>query len=149
MLEKVSDTYRSARRAMATAYDRQKDADFHQWRKAIEDHSGHIRQLADVWPEEMQGRLEVLEHLGSLLGEDQDLSVFAGTLSGDAGLEEREQPVVLGRIEQRQHALRAMARPLGRRLFAEPPAAFKRRLHWYWKTWRDRGDASQAHGQAA
>ena len=118
MLGMMSDTYRWARRAMATAYDRQKDADFHAWREAIQDHCGHMRLLADVCPEEMRGRLEVLEQLRSLLGEDQDLSVLAETLACDDRVGEREQPVVLGRIGQRQYALRAMARPLGRRLFA-------------------------------
>ena len=146
----MSDSYRGGRRAMATAYERQRDADFHEWRQAIEDHGDQMRLLAEVWPEEMRGRLEVLEHLGSLLGEDEDLSLFAGTLSRRRGLGSAEgREVVLGRIEQRQHALRAMARPLGRRLFAEPPAAFRRRLHQYWKIWRDRWDASQPQGQAA
>ncbi len=42
-----------------------------------------------------------------------------------------------------------MARPLGRRLFAEPPAAFKRRLHQYWKVWRDRSDARELQDRAA
>jgi hypothetical protein len=101
-----------------------------------------VRLLADVWPEEMGGRLEVLERLGSLLGEDHDLAVLACTLSDEpAGFDHRrDRQVLLVQIAQRQQALRALARPLGRRLFAEPPSTFKRRLHQYWKAWRDRGN---------
>jgi hypothetical protein len=147
----LGDSYRGGRRAMVTAYERQRDVDFHEWRRAIEDHGDHLRLLAAVWPEEMGGRLDVLEHLGSLLAEADDLSLFAETLSREPrGLDGGgDGKVLLGRIKQRQQALRAMARPLGRRLFAEPPSAFKRRLHQYWKVWRDRSDVSQPHDQAA
>jgi CHAD domain-containing protein len=147
----LGDTYRWGRRAMATAYHRDEDTDFHEWRKAIKYHGYHVRLLADVWPEEMGGRLEVLDHLGGLLGEDHDLSVFAEALSREPRCFDNEQDreVLLGLIKQRQQALRAMARPLGRRLFAEPPAAFKRRLHQYWKVWRDRSEVSQPQDRAA
>ena len=142
----LSDTYRWGRRAMTTAYHREKDVAFHEWRKAIKYHGYHVRLLADVWPEEMGGRLEVLERLGSLLGEDHDLAVFACTLTDEPACfdNRRDRQVLLGLIAQRQQALRALARPLGRRLFAEPPSTFKRRLHQYWKVWRDRGEVIEA-----
>jgi hypothetical protein len=146
----LSDSYRGGRRAMGTAYGRKRDADFHEWLRAIEDHGHHLRLLAAVWPEEMGGRLDVLEHLGSLLAEADDLSLFAETMSREPRDSGGDGEVLLGEIKQRQQALRAMARPLGRRLFAEPPAAFKRRLHQYWKVWRDRSEVvSQPHDQAA
>jgi hypothetical protein len=147
----VSDSYRGSRRAMVAAYERQRDADFHEWCRAIEDHGHHLRLLAEVWPEQMGGRLDVLEHLGSLLAEADDLSLFAETLSREPrGLDSGgDGEVLLGRIKQRQQALRAMARPLGRRLFAEPPAGFKRRLHQYWKVWRERSDAVYLQDRAA
>ena len=142
----LGDTYRWGRRAMATAYHHKQDAAFHEWRKAIKYHGYHVRLLADVWPEEMAGRLEVLERLGSLLGEDHGLAEFACTLAdGPADVDSRsDRQVLLVQIAQRQQALRALARPLGRRLFAEPPSAFKRRLHQYWKLWRDRANGRPA-----
>jgi CHAD domain-containing protein len=148
----LRDTYAWGRSAMATAYDRGKDADFHDWRKAVKYHGYHVRLLADLWPEEMNGRLEVLERLGTLLGEDHDLAVFAETLTSERDCfdNRRDQQVLLGLIAQRQQALRAMAHPLGRRLYAEAPAAFTRRLHRYWRIWRDRNDAREtAVAQAA
>jgi CHAD domain-containing protein len=138
----LGNTYRWGRRAMATAYDDGDDHAFHEWRKAVKYHGYHIRLLADLWPEELNGRREVLERTAELLGQDHDLAVFAETLQNEPRCfdNRRDKDVLLGLITQRQQALRAMARPLGRRLFAEPPAIFCRRLHSYWRIWRERAD---------
>jgi CHAD domain-containing protein len=138
----LQDTYRWGRRAMAAAYASGAAEDFHEWRKAVKYHGYHMRLLADLWPEELNGRLDVLEHLGELLGQDHDLTIFAETLQKEPDCFDnpRDNDVMLGLIAQRQQALRAMARPLGRRLFAEPPGRFCRRLHAYWRIWRKQAD---------
>jgi CHAD domain-containing protein len=136
-------TYRWGRRAMHAAYRARDDRVFHDWRKAVKYHGYHIRLLAGIWPEEINGRREALGRLGDLLGEHHDLTVFAETFQAEPRCfdDERDREVLLGLIEQRKAALRAMARPLGRRLYAEQPAAFCRRLHSYWKIWRSGKDA--------
>jgi CHAD domain-containing protein len=136
-------TYRWGRRAMDAAYRAADDRVFHDWRKAVKYHGYHMRLLAGIWPEEINGRLEALGRLGDLLGEDHDLAVFAETLRTEPRCfdNERDREVLLGLIEQRKGALRAMAQPLGKRLYAEQPAAFCRRLHRYWKVWRSPKDA--------
>jgi CHAD domain-containing protein len=136
-------TYRWGRRAMHSAYHAADDRLFHDWRKAVKYHGYHMRLLAGIWPEEINGRLEALGRLGDLLGEDHDLAVFAETLRSEPRCfdDERDRDVLLGLIEQRKGALRAMAQPLGKRLFSEQPAAFCRRLRRYWKIWRDPKDA--------
>jgi CHAD domain-containing protein len=141
----LRDTYRWGRQAMATAHGSGRDADVREWRKAVKYHGYHVRLLADLWPEELNGRLDVLDKLGTLLGEDHDLAVFAETLRGEPACfdDGRDQQVLLGLIAQRQQALRAMAHPLGRRLYAEAPAAFTRRLHRCWRIWRSRRDARE------
>jgi CHAD domain-containing protein len=138
----LANTYRWARRAMATAYDGGGATEFHEWRKAVKYHGYHIRLLADLWPEELDGRREVLDRVGELLGQDHDLSVFAATLRDEPRCfdDPRDQQVLRGLIAQRQEALRAMARPLGRRLFAERPSVFTRRLGAYWRAWREQAD---------
>lgn len=131
-------TYRWGRRAMETAYRTGEDGAFHDWRKAVKYHGYHMRLLADLWPQEMTGRQGALDELGSLLGEDHDLVMFAETLRTEPRCfdDERDREVLLGLVEQRKAALRAMARPLGRRLFAERPREFRLRLHGYWRAWR-------------
>jgi CHAD domain-containing protein len=136
-------TYRWGRRAMESAYRAADDRVFHDWRKAVKYHGYHMRLLAEIWPEELNGRLEALERLGDLLGEDHDLVGFAETLRTEPRCfeNERDREVLLGLIEQRKAALRAMAQPLGKRLYAEQPSAYCRRLHRYWKVWRNPKDA--------
>jgi CHAD domain-containing protein len=147
----LGSTYRWGRRAMAAAYGDPDDAAFHDWRKAVKYHGYHVRLLADMWPEEMEGRQGVLEKLGELLGEDHDLAVFAETLRAERRCfdDERDRQVLQGLITQRQQALRAMARPLGKRLYAERPSEFCRRLHHYWRTWRARGDRRERNRAVA
>jgi len=94
-----------------------------------------LRLLAGIWPEEVNGRLEALERLGRLLGDDHDLAVFAETLRTEPRCfdSERDREVLLGLIEQRRRPCARWARPLGERLYAEQPTAFCRRLQRYWR----------------
>jgi CHAD domain-containing protein len=134
----LQQTYRWGRQALGAAYHDSDDAAFHGWRKAVKYHGHHVTLLAAMWPDELEGRRQALGRLGDLLGEDHDLAVFAETLRSERRCfdNDRDQQVLLGLIRERQGALRAMARPLGRRLFAEPPAAFTRRLSRIWHLWR-------------
>jgi hypothetical protein len=124
----VSETYAWGRKAMAAAYRAGDGAAFADWRRAVKYHAYHVRLLAELWPDELGGRLEVLDRLAELLGEDHDLAVHARHAPVEGAARER-----LALVQQRQQALRALARPLGRRLFAERPASFVRRHRGHWK----------------
>jgi CHAD domain-containing protein len=139
-------TYRWGRKAMSRAYASGADEDFHEWRKAVKYHGYHMRLLADLWPEELNGRCDVLDRAGELLGQDHDLTIFAETLKNEPDCFDTpaDNDVMLGLIRQRQEALRAMVRPLGRRLFVEPPSIFRRRLHGLWRIWRRQADQQAA-----
>jgi hypothetical protein len=126
VLAGVGATYRWSREAMAAAYRDGSENSFQGWRIAVRYHALHIRVLADLLPEELGGRLEVLERLGELLRQDHDLSVAAAR-SHHLG----SSPLT-ALVDQRHQALRAMARPLGRRLFHDPTPLFCRRLNQDW-----------------
>ena len=98
----LGSTYRWGRRAMDTAYRKGEDAAFHDWRKAVKYHGYHMRLLADMWPEQMNGRLAVIDELGTLLGQDHDLSVFAETLRKEPRYldDERERERLLELVRQ-------------------------------------------------
>jgi hypothetical protein len=132
----VRRTYAWARSAMTAAYERDRDLLVREWHRAVRYHGYHVRLLADLWPDEMIGRLQVLERLGELLSEDRELTILAATLTGGARENGRRRAALLEVIQQRQQALRAMARPLGRRLFAEPASVFGRRLQQCWRSWQ-------------
>ena len=110
ILSGLTSSYRWSRETMAAAYGGCSDAAFHQWRLAVRDHALQVRALAALWPAALGGRLEVLERLAELQGQDRDLHLRHG-----------ERPEMLDPINQRHEALHALARPLGRRLFGAPP----------------------------
>ena len=130
LAEAVPETYGWARRMMKDAYGRGGAAAFREWGVAVKYHALHMRLLAELCPYELHGRREVIERLGELLREDRELSAFASELSArDAGPNSEPADAHVDElIAQRQQALRALARPLGRRLFADPTRAFAHRL---------------------
>ena len=137
ILAGVAASYRWGRETMAAAYEGCTEAGFHEWRMAVRYHALHVRELAALWPADLGGRLEVIERLSELQGQDRDLYLRHG-----------ERPEMLDLITQRHRALRALAWPLGRRLFGEPPATFRRCLHALWQTWRTKQDAPRHSARA-
>lgn len=138
-------TYRQARRGLDTADAQRSTESFHQWRKRVKDHRYQLRLLQDVWPPVLRAHRRELHALGELLGDDHDLAVLRGTLDADPGGLGGEVAVAEVRvaIDQRRALLQDRAVVLGRRSFAETPAAFVRRLESYWQA-RDAEVASPA-----
>lgn len=138
----LRDTYRQARQAMHAAYQPgdqgDPDAAFHDWRKAVKYHGHHMRLLAGVAPEVVQPRLEALDQLGDLLGEDHDLAVFAQTLRDESADFDRhlDRRAIEDSIARRQKSLRDKARPLGDWLFRQSPRVFSDQLEQHWRRWR-------------
>jgi hypothetical protein len=123
VLAGLGETYRWAREAMAAAYAGGDQVEFARWRVALACHGVQLRRLAALCPGDLDGRQEVVARLGELLRQDARLTRLAA-----GGWEEPGRPPPPGLVDQRHQALRALARPLGRRLFAEPPASFCRVL---------------------
>lgn len=130
----LKTVYGRGRRAMKAAYAGNKAEDFHEWRKFVKHHLYHLRLLRRTWPEILQPWQSELDKLAEFLGDDHDLSTIASALESAPDL---VGAVVDGRwlhgeVLAKQTALRAEAGILGRRLFAESPAALTRRLDAYW-----------------
>lgn len=134
----LEETYARARLAGKHAYRSGRGEDFHDWRKAVKYHGYHLRYLGDLFPAEIDARLAEVDALGDLLGREHDLTVFAETLVSEPRCfdNKADRDLILGLVERRRKQLRREARPYRARLFAEPPAAFTRRMHHYWRAWR-------------
>ena len=103
----------------------------HAWRKRAKDLWYHRRLLTPVWPEVLGAEAEEAHRLTELLGDDHDLAVLAAWIDGAAPLAplaDAERPALRALAEERGAELRAGAARLGRRLYAESPKAFARRL---------------------
>jgi len=131
-------TYRRARRAMAVAYDIPTAENFHEWRKQVKYNDYHMRLLGEVWKPFMQSLAKETDDLSDLLGDDHNLDVLHKTLikSPKKYGKKRDIQVLLGLIDRRSAELRAEAKTIGARIFAEKSKAFGCRFRVYWEIWR-------------
>lgn len=132
----LEKTFERCAAGMAAAYSSQDDADFHAWRKSIQQHWRQMRLVGNAWPEYFEARAAQARELSELLGAAQDLSVLIAYV--DAGADHRVDPRALAGLRnaaiKRQRLLREAARPRGARLCAEGPGGFARRAAVYWET---------------
>jgi CHAD domain-containing protein len=128
-------TYRRGRRAMQSAEADPSETNFHQWRKRAKDLWHELQLLSGAWSETLEPLAGEAHRLSDLLGDHHDLAVLRADLN-DRRLGERETQALETVIEERQAGLATEAFELGRRLYAERPKTFGRRLHRYWEVWR-------------
>jgi CHAD domain-containing protein len=134
----LADGYRRCRRRMRAAYADETPEAFHAWRRAVKTHRYQMQALEPLWPAEIEAQRRDLEKLGDLLGEEHDLAVLAETLREERTCFADSDACnhFLAALERRQRELRALARPLGERLFAEKTGAWERRHRAYFRIFR-------------
>jgi CHAD domain-containing protein len=124
----LTDTYRSARRAMPKAWAEATPEVLHELRKRVVEHRYQMELVESLWPRFGKLWVEETQRLRNRLGAHQDLAVLARLAAPRQPLapwRSRLTPIIAQR--QRKHA-RGAAR-LAARLFAERPKAFRRRLN--------------------
>jgi CHAD domain-containing protein len=127
IVEGLTETYRSARRALPKAWPEAKPEELHELRKRVVEHRYQMELVEPLWPRFGKLWVEETQRLRNRLGAYQDLAVLSRLTAPRQPLapwRARLAPIVTQR--QRKHA-RAAARQAGR-LFAERPKAFHRRL---------------------
>lgn len=115
-------TYRRARAAFAAADADPSATNLHEWRKRVKDLWYQQRLLEDAWPGVLKAQAGEAKALSKLLGHDHDLVALRERVDDDD---------VRRLIDRRRAELLDEARALGRRIFAERPKAFRRRLREY------------------
>jgi CHAD domain-containing protein len=125
--------YRRGRRAFARAQAKPTVENLHEWRKRAKDLWYHLRLLRPLSPAIIGGYADEAHGLSDLLGDDHDLALLRETLLGGGGEVPVDVDAVIELIDHRRAQLQADAMQVGERLYAEPPKAFRRRLHRYWK----------------
>jgi CHAD domain-containing protein len=125
----IAEAYRRGRKAFATADADPTTENLHDLRKRVKDLWYQQRLLRPAWPAVLEAQADEAHTLADLLGDDHDLGVLAERLRDDPPTQDTE--AVLGLIEVRRDELLARIRALGRRVYAEKPKAFARRLKRY------------------
>jgi CHAD domain-containing protein len=130
-------TYKSGRKNLAEAEADPGDEALHEWRKRAKDLWYHQRVLHPLWPALMEAQADQLDELGELLGDDQDLANLRRSLSTEASLTSAvadDLDPLVELIDRRRAQLREHALVLGRRVYAESPAAYRERHQSYYRT---------------
>jgi CYTH domain-containing protein/CHAD domain-containing protein len=131
----LARSYRDGRRGMKRVLEEPSTENVHEWRKRAKDLWYQLRILRDAWPEPLGATVDQADRLADLLGQHHDLAVLAEDLRSRPDLGERG--AFEKAIERRQGELLDAAVGIGRRLYAEKPKAFSRRIAGYWSAWRD------------
>ncbi|WAC28794.1 CHAD domain-containing protein [Ancylobacter sp. SL191] len=132
LLRALRDEYARGRR-LVRSIDPGDPESLHELRKAVVAQRYQMELVSEAWP--ALGKLWVaeLQRLRDKLGKHQDLAVLAAELAAlPAGRQSWRQPLT-DAIAARQARLVLSALRLHRRLFAETPRAFRRRLKVYLK----------------
>lgn len=127
-------SYRDARRAMRRARRDPSLENLHDWRKRVKDTWYELRLLAPVCGPIVGGAAQEAASLSEVLGEEHDLGVLRDRLV--------ELEALTALIDERRAYLQAQAQLIGRRLYAERPNAFVRRLKRLWQAGRVQACAS-------
>jgi len=129
-------TYRRGRAEMVVAYQAPSPTSFHRWRKRVKYLKHQMEIITPLWPEVVLGMVITLDRMSELLGEDHDLAELLETLSGRPELcpNPVERSLLRALAEQRRSDLETASRILGRRIYAESPAALKGRFGAYWES---------------
>jgi CHAD domain-containing protein len=129
-------TYRRGRNALVLARGDRSPETMHAWRKRVKDLWYHLRVLTPVCGPSVRGQAKEADRLAELLGDDHDLAVLKVAVE-DIGDELPLDLVALfGLIDHRREQLQSEAIPIGERLYAEKPKAFRRRMHRSWRAGR-------------
>jgi len=127
--------YRRGDKRFARAYNNPTVENFHEWRKRVKYLWYHVRILRPLWPGYFRELANQTHTLSNYLGDDHDLAelrqlVLSRPELFDGQNETMEELVEL--INQDHADLRASARYLGGRIYAEKAGTFVDRVGHYW-----------------
>ncbi len=124
--------YRQGRRRFARTHATPDMEHFHEWRKRVKD-LWHVFQLLEAsWPPVLNVLADQAHTLSDHLGDEHDLGVLAERVRTDGLGAPEERDRLMDLITARREELRADARLLGLRMYAEEPWDFVDRMAAYW-----------------
>jgi CHAD domain-containing protein len=127
-VEALTRTYVRGRENFKTVLEDPTSEHLHEWRKRVKDLWYQQQLLEELWPGVMKAQAKEAKQLSKQLGEDHDLAVLSEVLRGDRSLDGDE---LLPLIAKRRKQLLKQMRRRGRRVYAEKPKHFARRLRRY------------------
>jgi CHAD domain-containing protein len=137
--------YRRGRRDLTRAERDPTTENLHEWRKRVKDLWYHARLLEEAWPRMLKAQAKEAHKLADLLGDDHDLAVLAAQLDdgGPAVAVVLDEATLRELIARDRAELQTRALRVGRRLYAERPKDYRRRLEGYLRSVRSDPPSNQ------
>ncbi|MGB6537395.1 MAG: CHAD domain-containing protein [Xanthobacteraceae bacterium] len=127
--------YRNARRHVPADWSLATPEELHALRRRLVDHRYQMELIEPLWPRFGRMWTEEAERLRDRLGKCQDLAML-DRLTGPRQPLAHWRARLMPACEERRIALCQRAARIARRLFAEKPKAFRRRLETLWEEGR-------------
>jgi CHAD domain-containing protein len=129
--------YRRGRNRMQRAGEHRSDEALHEWRKRVKDLWYHLTLVTPAWPTVLDVTATAAHDLSDALGDAHDLAVLLQAAQARPGTFDApaESRLLGDLVARRRAALQSLAWPLGRRLYAERPKAYTRRVSGYLDVW--------------
>lgn len=124
--------YRSARKRKPSDWPAASDAELHEFRRRVVDHRYQMELVEPLWPQFGKMWIKEAERLRDRLGKCQDLAVLERLTGPHQPLAHWRARLTPACAEHRLQLIHRAAR-IARRLFAERPKAFRRRLETLWE----------------
>ncbi len=124
-------TYRDGRRGMALAETDPSSENLHEWRKRVKDLWYQLRLLRTAWNAPLKALASETGRLGELLGGHNDLALLTTELA-NRPVGGPDYGALIDLATERKRELLEEAMPLGKRIYAEEPGSFGRRIGAYW-----------------
>ena len=123
--------YRGARKRKPSEWPAASDAELHEFRRRVVDHRYQMGLVEPLWPQFGRMWIKEAERLRDRLGKCQDLAVLERLTGPHQPLAHWRARLIPACAERRLRLTHRAAR-IARRLFAEKPKAFRRRLETLW-----------------
>lgn len=134
--------YARGRKGLGRARRSRSLEDLHAWRKRVKDLWYHERLLGEICGPAIKGHAKEAHRVADLLGDDHDLGLLHDELTRGTMPAPVDVDAVVTLIDHRRDELQTEALGIGQRLYAERPAAFRRRMRRAFKSGRSVAKAS-------
>lgn len=134
-VKSVTRTYKRAYRLFHEMQENPSSERMHQWRKRTKYLRYQLRLLKRSWPEMINPWRKQLHDLSDWQGDHHDLHELKKVITEQQDISPLNRSTLQALATQHQEYCYAMAIPLGKRLFAEKPKHFAKRLHTYLEAW--------------
>jgi CHAD domain-containing protein len=136
----IQRSYRRGRKRLRGVEEEASLTNLHELRKRVKDLWYQLRLIRDADPDMLSPLADHAHDLSDHLGDDHDLALLRDQVQRRpaAFANPGDRRHLLEEIDQRRGELQFAAISLGRRIYAEKPKKFTKRLESRWEAWRER-----------